>query len=296
MAPATTVAGNAAAAASPALSGQRALLVSPKVPRSGGRLRVLVAFEADAAKVQAFLRGPAGALEPLKTKRGGGPPFWVAAEFSAGPAGSYALTLKEGRDEWQALTLEVSAGGAAKPGLAGGPLGAKGWSRAEESLYAAWIEALFAEADERSSWKALHDVMRDPARNILYNHLGLGEDEASGSNALVMTPDCADNPYFLRAYFAWKLGLPFGFHETSWGNLETAPRGLRFRTDGLPPERRREAPSGRSGACSPWSRTPSTPGTAGPRFGRTRPTITRSLSTGRPSNRARSTPIRTDTR
>ena len=114
-------------------------------------------------------------------------------------------------------------------------LGAKGWSRAEENLYAAWIETLFAEADERSSWKALHEVMRDPARNPLHNHLGLGEDEASGPNALVMTPDCADNPYFLRAYFAWKLGLPFGFHETSWGSLETAPRGLRWRTEAPAP-------------------------------------------------------------
>jgi hypothetical protein len=112
-------------------------------------------------------------------------------------------------------------------------LGAKGWSGAEESLYAAWIEALFADADERSSWKALHEVTRDPARNFLHNHLGLGEDDPSGPNALVMTPDCADNPFFLRAYFAWKLGLPFGFHETSWGSLETAPRSLRFRTDGL---------------------------------------------------------------
>jgi hypothetical protein len=45
-----------------------------------------------------------------------------------------------------------------------------------------------------------------------------------------MTPDCADNPYFLRAYFAWKLGLPFGFHETSWGTLESPPRAGRFRT------------------------------------------------------------------
>ncbi|MBE3130280.1 MAG: hypothetical protein IMZ54_06130 [Acidobacteria bacterium] len=143
------------------------------------------------------------------------------------------MTLKEGRDEWQALTIEVSAGGVPKAGPAGDALGAKGWSRAEESLYAAWIEALFAEADERSSWKALHEIMRDPARNVLHDHLGLGEDEASGPNALVMTPDCADNPYFLRAYFAWKLGLPFGFHETSWGSREQAPRGLRFRTDGL---------------------------------------------------------------
>lgn len=70
--------------AAAALSGLRAVLVSPQVPRPGGRLRVLAAFKADPAKVQAFLRGPAGVLEPLKTKRGGGPPFWVAAEFPAG--------------------------------------------------------------------------------------------------------------------------------------------------------------------------------------------------------------------
>ena len=51
-----------------------------------------------------------------------------------------------------------------------------------------------------------------------------------------MTPDCADNPYFLRAYFAWKLGLPFGFHETGWGTLESPPRAGRFRTgDGSGP-------------------------------------------------------------
>ena len=120
-------------------------------------------------------------------------------------------------------------------GLARGPLGAKGWSRTEETLYSAWIEALFADADERSSWNALHEVLRDPARNLLHDRLGLGEDDASGPNALVMTPDCADNPYFLRAYFAWKLGLPFGVHETSWGSLETAPHGLRWRIEAPAP-------------------------------------------------------------
>ncbi len=118
-----------------------------------------------------------------------------------------------------------------------------GWSRAAESLYAAWIEALFADADERSSWDALHEVTRDRTRNPLHDHLGLGEDGTSGAAALVMTPDCADNPYFLRAYFAWKTGLPFGFHETSWGTLESPPQAGRFRMEG------------------PWSRA--APGAAG---------------------------------
>ena len=38
-----------------------------------------------------------------------------------------------------------------------------------------------------------------------------------------MNPDCADNPYFLRAYFAWKLRLPFGFHECTRGTLQKGP-------------------------------------------------------------------------
>jgi hypothetical protein len=39
-----------------------------------------------------------------------------------------------------------------------------------------------------------------------------------------MQPDCADNPFFLRAYFAWKLGLPFGFHVCDRGSLRNNPK------------------------------------------------------------------------
>jgi hypothetical protein len=39
-----------------------------------------------------------------------------------------------------------------------------------------------------------------------------------------MEPDCADNPFFLRAYFAWKLGLPFGYHVCDRGWLGQSPR------------------------------------------------------------------------
>ena len=34
---------------------------------------------------------------------------------------------------------------------------------------------------------------------------------------LIIRPDCADLPYFLRAYFAFKMGLPFGFSKCSRG-------------------------------------------------------------------------------
>jgi hypothetical protein len=218
----------------PALSGRHALLVSPEAPRPDGSLRVLAVFENDARNVRVSLRGPTGVLEPHKATRGGGPPFWVAAEFLPGPGGLYSVALIEGRDSIEARTVAVGRGSAPGAGSPGVEARAKGWTWAEENLYASWIEALFADADERSTWKALHEVLHDPARNVLYDHLGLGEDEASGPNSVAMTPDCADNPYFLRAYFAWKLGLPFGFHETSWGSLETAPRGLRWRTETFP--------------------------------------------------------------
>jgi hypothetical protein len=81
-------------------------------------------------------------------------------------------------------------------------------------LYSAWVEKLFdAPLDAAPSWPALHVVLRDQSRNFLHNHLGLGED----TMGLVIRPDCADLPYFLRAYFAFKMGLPFGFSKCTRG-------------------------------------------------------------------------------
>ena len=71
----------------------------------------------------------------------------------------------------------------------------------------------------RLSWPALHVVLRDKSRNFLFNHLGLGEDEMG----MVIRPDCADLPYFLRAYFAFKMGLPYGFSKCSRGGGGRGP-------------------------------------------------------------------------
>jgi hypothetical protein len=213
---------------SPVVPAPAAVLISPKALRPSGPRRVLAAFETEPAKVRLLLRGPSGPIEPARTKRGGGPPFWIAAEFPSAPGADASVVLVDGRAE-----LVLDDGRLFSP--------ASGWSRAAEVLYSAWIEALFADADERSSWPALHEVTRDPSRNLLHDHLGLGEDGPSG-DALTMTPDCADDPFYLRAYFAWKLGLPFGFHETSWGTLESPPAPGRFRTLG---------PAARPGSVAP---------------------------------------------
>src|SRR5205807_6972334 len=95
------------------------------------------------------------------------------------------------------------------------------WNRGTENLYSAWIEKLFdAPLEAPPSWKALHEVLRDRSRNFLFDHLGLGEDQMG----LIIRPDCADLPYFLRAYFAFKMGLPFGYAKCSRGGGGEPPK------------------------------------------------------------------------
>jgi hypothetical protein len=48
--------------------------------------------------------------------------------------------------------------------------------------------------------------------------LGLNEDKG-----LPATPDCADFPYFLRCYFAWKNGLPFSYRACNRGSATRPP-------------------------------------------------------------------------
>src|SRR4029077_13292569 len=93
------------------------------------------------------------------------------------------------------------------------------WERDTEALYAAFVEQLFTGApDDEQTWTNLHSLLRDPARNLLIDHLGLNED-----NRLEIEPDCADLPYSLRAYFAWKLRLPYAYRQCSRGRVDKPP-------------------------------------------------------------------------
>ena len=112
------------------------------------------------------------------------------------------------------------------------------WDRDTENLYSAWIEKLFdAPTDATLSYKALHEVLRDQSRNFLFNHLGLKEDQSN----IIIRPDCADLPYFLRAYFAWKMGLPYGYSKCSRGD-GAAPRCYQWLNVLNPEAPRAEAP------------------------------------------------------
>ena len=233
---------SAAARITPAAAEERGLdrssglLLSPRSPRPGGSLRVLASLETAPREVRIQVAGPAGVLKAVRTKTGGGPPFWQAAEFQISQPGRYTVAVeKDGRRaggaEFSVPPPDQDAAAARTPGIW---TSERGWTRADENLYAAWLEALFQDCDERASWPSLHDALDDPGRNLLFDHLGLGEDDPGGPGRVQMTPDCADNPFYLRAYFAWKTGLPFGYFAASWGSLGEAPRALDWRTNETP--------------------------------------------------------------
>lgn len=205
------------------------------------------------------LIAPDGRVAASSRERHGGPPYFWIGEVQQPAAGKWRVALN--RDRAPAgcgpITREITvrADKPAPPSAVEGsvwPL-RDNWSRATENLFSAWIEKLFdAPLDVELSWPALHEVLRDPSRNLLFNHLGLGED----SMKVVLRPDCADLPYFLRAYFSFKLGLPFGYSKCSRGGGGRAPTCSQwFNIQNLEPPPAPAAPPARAAAPAPAAET-----------------------------------------
>ncbi len=71
------------------------------------------------------------------------------------------------------------------------------WSEEDEKVYSRFVEALCD-----SKYSNLNRFIKDPKANPLY-----GEEDKKFN----LSPDCADLPYVLRAYVAYKLRLPFSY-------------------------------------------------------------------------------------
>jgi hypothetical protein len=201
-----------------------AVLSAPIAPWKGAPLRILVAAEKP-IDGELSLIAPDGGVAAKSRDRQGGPPYFWYAEVASPAAGTWHAMLTGGRAPAECVTRDIvvsaqkpSVGRAADGGL--WPI-RNSWNRATENLYSAWIAKLFdAPLDTELSWKAWHEVLRDQSRNILFNYLGLNEDYVT----LSLRPDCADFVYFLRAYFAYKLGLPFGYSNCSRGTGGAPPK------------------------------------------------------------------------
>jgi hypothetical protein len=217
--------------------GPLVLFVSPQRPLAAQPLRVVaVADRPVAAQLTVSAASDAGAEGGSPERQGGPPYFWLTTVASAA-AGKWRATFARdascGGATLASKDITVARGALAPPKA---PRSALWFTRAEwtdatEDLYSAWIQHLFdAPPDAQPSWSALHEVLRDPSRNFLIDHLGLAEDE---QNVLVR-PDCADLPYFLRAYFSFKLGLPFGWSHCSRGEGGVPPSCSDFATSSDP--------------------------------------------------------------
>ncbi len=184
---------------------------APQRPLPGEPFEIM-AVATDAELDELLLTDPGGRQTSLRGTRNGGPPWSLYGTLFRPSAGVYRIdAMRNGR---LAACREVNIGGG------GEAQGSGEWDPATQAFYAAWIEHLFNAPPEQSlSFDSLGPLLRDPERNMLFNYLGAGED-----NQLPADPDCADLAYILRAYFAWKLGLPVAYRPCNRGSRNSPPR------------------------------------------------------------------------
>ena len=218
-----------------------AVLSAPIAPWKGVPLRILVAAEKPLDGELSLIAPDGGVAAKSRDRQDGRPYFWYA-EVASPAAGTWHAMLTGDHTPAGCVTRDIVVSAQKSPG----PRATEGslwpirnsWNHATENLYSAWIAKLFdAPLDAELSWKAWHEVLRDRSRNFLYNYLGLNEDNVTVS----LRPDCADFVYFLRAYFAYKLALPFGYSNCSRGTGGAPPKCYQW-FNILHPEVTRPAP------------------------------------------------------
>lgn len=221
--------GDARAAPAPENCAEKArvaVLPAPFAPWTGAPLRVLMAAEKP-LQGELSLIAPDGSLAAKSSQREGGPPYYWYADVASPTAGTWhaTLTLDNGPAGCATITraIVVSARKLPGPRQQAGSLWPirNSWNRQTENLFSAWIAKLFdGPLDQELTWKTWDGPLHDKSRNLLFNYLALGED-----NVLTgLRPDCADFVYFLRAYFSFKMGLPFGYSNCSRGTAGAPPK------------------------------------------------------------------------
>lgn len=208
------------------------VLVSPRRPVVGGRVNILAATLSESDLLALRVENEAGEeIEVTRTWRSNTPTA-VVASLEVPATGTYRVTVGRGGTGLRCTKFWAQAHRPKRtlpePDLEQVWGTRRAWDASEEALYSAWVRELFhAPAGEDLAFEALDELTSDPARNLLHDYFGWREDH--DNDGLTLRPDCADTPYFLRAYFAWKRGLPFGFRQCSRGKTQ-APSCYDLRT------------------------------------------------------------------
>jgi hypothetical protein len=199
---------------------------SPRIANAKQPLRVIVSANRDPSPAELVLFDPSGhAVKPSSlVKLAGGPPWSVIATVDAPAPGAWTAVLGDGTRIEACKRVGVRSRAPAIPKQGRDPSApawevSRAWNRSMENLYSTFVQRLFDfPPDQDLTWPNLHVLLRDPAHNILFDHLQLAEE-----TKLELEPDCAELPYLLRAYFAWKLGLPFAYHDCTRGTERSKP-------------------------------------------------------------------------
>jgi hypothetical protein len=205
-----------------------AIFVTPRYAHRKAPMRALVVSDAPLEGVALLALAPDGTQSELPMRAFGGPPYGWVGTVEAPTKGAWRIAVNTDRGLVACQDTRVRSGpyGNNELEMEVDPIwkATIKWERDTENLFSLWVEHLFhAPPDADLSWRPLHEVLRDSSRNVLFNHLNLREDSAS-KRGLRLKPDCADLSYTLRAYFAWKLRLPFAVRGCTRGSSKRAPR------------------------------------------------------------------------
>jgi hypothetical protein len=198
------------------------VFLSPLAPQTSEPVRVVVTSTTAASNATLRIFDADGDAVPIDEFGLGGPPYARVARAARLRAGQYSAVFGSGPQKLACKRFRVRDNAVPKAtAKEGDPVWEPRarWQRDSEALFAVFVEQLFTgPPDDEQTWTNLHSLLRDPNRNLLYNHLGLDEDAR-----LEIEPDCADLPYSLRAYFAWKLRLPYAYRNCSRGRTGQPP-------------------------------------------------------------------------
>jgi hypothetical protein len=214
------------------------VVISPERPAKGEPVRILAAT-LDGEEPLAVRVEVDGQLLEVDAIHRVGVPAATVVRFEPSSTGRHEVVIGRDQAGLRCASFVVRAHpyrDDSDPDLSAVWTNRRAWTAAEEALYSAWVRELFhGPSDQDLAWKALSEVTSDGERNLLHNHLGRDEDHPK--LGLQLVPDCADTPYFLRAYWAYKRGLPFGFRKCSRGKGKP-PVCFDLRTNADPPDKR----------------------------------------------------------
>ncbi|MBX3274902.1 MAG: C40 family peptidase [Sandaracinaceae bacterium] len=201
---------------------------SPERPNTTQPLRVFVTATRELGPVELAAIDPEGRRRTPSLRRLGGPPFTYVAELPRPAEGRWTFVLGDGPNVAACERINVSRfaprADRVSPDAVWEPRFR--WEADTEALFAAFVEALFDfPIEQELTWPNLSVLLDDPRQNLLHNHFAQGEEAR-----IPLRPDCADLPYFLRTYFAWKMRLPFGYRSCTRGRRGNLPVCEELRT------------------------------------------------------------------